>query len=168
MTFLPIYRILLYWNKSILNTFEGKRNCDLEGYESTNFEYDHWYCIDDTKLTLLKWMIENYSPWINFTHSLAQLSWFSSAQAGELTCNIICNLKWKLRMESSLFAKWATQHNSDKLKSTLLKWNNENNSTRVNFNSFTLIKCTPCQVELISILFYKLMIFVRKTCFSRH
>ena len=39
-------------------------------------------------------------------------------------------------------AKWAIQNNSEVLAAARIRWKNENNSTWVNFNSFTLIKCT--------------------------
>ena len=39
-----------------------------------------------------------------------------------------------------LFAKWAIQNNFDALAAAHIQWKNENNSTRIHFNSLTLIK----------------------------
>ena len=48
----------------------------------------------------------------------------------------------------------ATQNNSDSLTTTLLRWNNGNNSNWVNFNSFTK-KNAPSKAEIFSVYHFK-------------
>ena len=61
------------------------------------------------------------------------------------------SLEW--HKKRSLFAKWAIQNNSDALATAHIKWENKNNSTWVNFNSFTLIKYSLSSWVIFNLLF---------------
>ena len=54
----------------------------------------------------------------------------------------IKNEKLEWYKKRTLFAKWAVQNNSDALAAAHIKQKKENNSTRINFNSFIFIKRT--------------------------
>ena len=65
---------------------------------------------------------------------------------------IIYNERLEWYKKGSLFAKWAIQNKSDALAAAHLKWKNENNTTRVNFKSFTLKKITLSSRVIFNIL----------------
>ena len=54
----------------------------------------------------------------------------------------------------------AMQNNSDILAATLLKWNNKNNSTWVNFNLFTFEKQTFSS-SVFSVVYFKIVVVKR-------
>ena len=62
----------------------------------------------DESTTLLKWKIENNSPWVNFTHSLEKNApshiWvdFHQLKLASLHVYKIWYLKWKVGMENGI------------------------------------------------------------------
>ena len=62
-------------------------------------------------------------------------------------------LEWYKR--NSIFAEWTIQNNSDTLSAAQIMWKNENNSTWVNFDPFTLIKRTFSSWVIFNLLFFK-------------
>ena len=70
--------------------------------------------------------------------------------------NFIYKMKrWKGIKSIHFFVKWVIQNNLDALAAINLKWKNEKNSTWVNFNAFTLIKCNFSIGVIFRLLFKK-------------